>query len=68
MVNHSWYCNGAKLKFIPSKFSQCLKYTNKILNLGHLVIVFWLKYYKIKNLIKTFSNFTMHATYLAKQI
>ncbi len=38
-INYHW--NNTKIKSIQSKLFQCLFYTNKALNLGHLVKVLW---------------------------
>ncbi len=38
-INYHW--NNTKIKSIQSNLFQCLFYTNKALNLGHLVKVLW---------------------------
>jgi hypothetical protein len=38
-INYHW--KNTKIKSIQSKLFQCLFYTNKALNLGHLVKVLW---------------------------
>jgi hypothetical protein len=38
-INYHW--NNTKIKSIQSKLFQCVFYTNKTLNLGHLVKVLW---------------------------
>jgi hypothetical protein len=38
-INYHW--NTTKIKSIQSKLFQCLFYTSKALNLGHLVKVLW---------------------------
>jgi hypothetical protein len=38
-INYHW--NNTKIKSIQSKLFQCLFYTSKALNLGHLVKVLW---------------------------
>ncbi len=45
-INYHW--NNTKIKSIQSKLFQCLFYTNKALNLGHLVKVLW-KHLNITN-------------------
>ncbi len=36
-----YHLNNTKIKSIQSKLFQCLFYTNKALNLGHLVKILW---------------------------
>jgi hypothetical protein len=37
----NYHLNNTKIKSIQSKLFQCLFYTNKALNLGHLVKILW---------------------------